>query len=129
MPAVSPHHQVGTDLLRLSVDRRLDANDLAAILDQARRLGMHQHSEGRVALALGGEEIEEVPLRHHAGRAATDDAALGGDRRHSSNSRNTRPVAVMASSAGTPSGPLTHSLVAGVELMQSLATRSGLCAP
>ncbi len=52
--------------------------------------------------------------QHHAGRPAADDAALGRDRRHSSISRNTRPVAVMASSAGTPSGPLTHSLVAGV---------------
>ncbi len=52
--------------------------------------------------------------QHHAGRAATHDAALGGERRHSSISRNTRPVAVMASSAGTPSGPLTHSLVVGV---------------
>ena len=52
--------------------------------------------------------------QHHAGRAAADDAALGGERRHSSISRKTRPVAVMASNAGTPSGPLTHSLVVGV---------------
>ena len=52
--------------------------------------------------------------QHHAGRPATHDAALGGERRHSSISRNTRPVAVMASSAGTPSGPLTHSFVVGV---------------
>ena len=71
-----------------------------------------------VAVLLQDDRLDagarQQEAQHHAGRAATHDAALGGDRRHSSISRNTRPVAVMASSAGTPSGPLTHSLVIGV---------------
>ena len=50
--------------------------------------------------------------QHHARRPAAHDAAPGRDQ--SSISRSTRPVAVMASSAGTPSGSLTQSLVTGV---------------
>ena len=50
--------------------------------------------------------------QHHARRAAAHDAALGRDQ--SSISRSTRPVAVIANNAGTPSGPLIHSLVVGV---------------
>ena len=70
MAAVGADHQIGADLLRLSLDRRAHAHHLAALLDQAGRLGVHQHREGRVALALGGEEIEEVPLRHHGDEGA-----------------------------------------------------------
>ncbi len=63
--------------------------------------------------------------QHHARRAAAHDAASGRDQ--SSISRSTRPVAVIASNAGTPSGPSIQSLVAE-QLMQSMATRSGLLA-
>jgi len=50
--------------------------------------------------------------QHHARGPAAHDAAPCAD--HSSISRSTRPVAVMASSAGTPSAGFTCCLVAGV---------------
>ena len=64
MPSVAADRQIGANL-QLAV-RRLgaQADDAAALLDQIRRLGPHAQVEARIALAVRGEEIEEIPLRH-----------------------------------------------------------------
>ena len=75
----------------------------AEVAQEVAVLFQHHH------LHAGARQQE---TQHHARRPAAHDAALGLD--HSSNSRSTRPVAVMASSAGTPSPGFTCSLVMGV---------------
>ena len=40
------------------------ADDAPVLLDQVGRLGLHAQVERLVALAVLGEEVEEVPLRH-----------------------------------------------------------------
>ena len=40
------------------------AGDAAAFVDQVGGLGLHQQMKARIAPALLGEEIEEIPLRH-----------------------------------------------------------------
>ena len=107
--------------------RHFLVRQLQEVVEQAEFV---HHVQGRGMDGVAAEVAQEVAVllqhdapdaaarqqkaQHHAGRPATHDAALGGERRHSSISRKTRPVAVMASNAGTPSGPLTHSLVVGV---------------
>jgi hypothetical protein len=64
MAAVGADHQIGADFLRLAVDRCAHADDLAALLDHALSLGIHQQGEARKGPAVARQEIEEVPLRH-----------------------------------------------------------------
>ena len=62
----------------------------------------------------GDAGARQQEAQHHAGRPAAHDAAVGPRIGHQSSiSRSTRPVALMASSVGTPSTGLTQSLVAG----------------
>ncbi len=112
---------------------------IAELAGEARDLVMRQfqelieqaelvdHVQGRGMDGVAAEVAQEVAMllqhhhlhagarqqepQHHAGRPAAHDAALGS---HSSSSRSTRPVAVMASSAGTPKPGFTCSLVSGV---------------
>ena len=64
MASVAADHQVGAD--REHAVRRLGAHagDAPVLLDQIGRLGLHAQVECPVALALLGQEVEEVPLRH-----------------------------------------------------------------
>src|SRR5205814_5790347 len=105
--------------------RDLVVRQLEEIVEQAE---FFHHVERRGMDGVAAEIAQEVAVlfehhdlhartrqqepQHHARGPAAHDAALGLD--HSSISRSTRPVAVMASSAGTPSAGLTSSLVAGV---------------
>ena len=64
MAPVAADHEFRADRER-SVRRVGDhADDASILLDQVGRLGLHAQVECLVALALLGEEIEEVPLRH-----------------------------------------------------------------
>ena len=105
--------------------RDLLVRQLQELVEQAELV---HHVQGRGMDGVAAEVAQEVAVllqhhglhtgarqqeaQHHARRAAAHDAALGRDQ--SSISRSTRPVAVIASNAGTPSGPLIHSLVVGV---------------
>ena len=64
MASVATNHEVGAD--RERAVRRLgdQADDAPVLLDQVGRLGLHAQVECFVALALLGQEIQEVPLRH-----------------------------------------------------------------
>ena len=42
-----------------------DAGDAAVLLDQIGDLGLHYQPKGRITFCLCGNEIQEVPLRHH----------------------------------------------------------------
>ena len=64
VPAVAADREVGAHLERAVRRVGAHAGDAAALLDQVDRLGPHAQVEGRIALALLGQEIEEVPLRH-----------------------------------------------------------------
>ena len=44
--------------------RRVQSDDAPILLDQICRLGLHAQVKCFVALAVLGEEVEEVPLRH-----------------------------------------------------------------
>ncbi len=65
MPPVAADDQIGADRQASpsGVFAR-SADDAAALLDQVGRLGMHAQIESLVALALLGQEIEKIPLRH-----------------------------------------------------------------
>ena len=64
MASVAADHEVGAD--RERAVRRLgdQADDAPVLLDQVGRVRLHAQVECFVALALLGEEVEEVPLRH-----------------------------------------------------------------
>ena len=62
--AIGAEDELGADF-ELAVRRlRTQPDDAVALLDQIGRLGLHAQVEGPVALAVRGEKIEEVPLRH-----------------------------------------------------------------
>ena len=64
MAPVAADHEVSADRKR-PVWRLGDQADNAAVLfDEIGRLGLHAQVECRVTLAVLGEEVEEVPLRH-----------------------------------------------------------------
>ena len=64
MAPVAADHEISADGER-SVRRVGDhAGDASILLDQVCRLGLHAQVERLIALALLGEEVEEVPLRH-----------------------------------------------------------------
>jgi hypothetical protein len=113
--------ELGAELRHFLVRQLQEFVEQAKLVHHVQRRGMDgvtAEVAQEVAVLLQHDAFHpgarQQEAQHHAGRAATHDAALGGDRRHSSISRKTRPVALMASSAGTPSGPLTHSLVTSV---------------
>ena len=56
--------EVGADIERPVRRRRAHAGHAAAFLDQIGRFGLHAQMKARIALAVRGEEVEEVPLRH-----------------------------------------------------------------
>ena len=64
MAPVAADHEVSAD--RKRPVRRLgdQADDAAVLLDEIGRFGLHAQVECRVTLAMLGEEVEEVPLRH-----------------------------------------------------------------
>ena len=64
MPAVAADDEIGADGERAV--RRVGAqpDDAAALLDQIGRLRLHAQIEGLVALAVVGQKIEKIPLRH-----------------------------------------------------------------
>ena len=64
MASVAADHQVGADRQRAALGRRVQADDASILLDQVGRLGLHAQVECLVSLAVLGEEVEEVPLRH-----------------------------------------------------------------
>ncbi len=120
---VGDHHPLLAELAAEA--RHLLVRQLQELVEQAELV---DHVEGRGMDGVAAKVAQEVAVlfqhhclhtsarqeeaQHYACRAAAHDAALGRDQ--SSISRSTRPVAVMASSAGTPSGPFIHSLVVGV---------------
>ena len=64
MPAVAGDGQIGANV-QLAVGRLgAQTEDAPALLDQIRRLRPHAQVEARIALAVRGQEIEEIPLRH-----------------------------------------------------------------
>ena len=71
MTAVAADREISADRERAVRRRRAHAGDPPVLLDQVRRLGLHAQIERRIALALLGEEIEEVPLRHQRDEFAT----------------------------------------------------------
>ena len=64
MPAVAADGEIGAHLERASGVVGAHAGDAAALLDQIGRLRPHAQMERRITLAVLGEEIEEIPLRH-----------------------------------------------------------------
>jgi hypothetical protein len=64
MAAIGRHHEPGADLERPVRRRRAHTDDASIRLDQVGRLRLHVQIEARVALAVRGQEIEEIPLRH-----------------------------------------------------------------
>ena len=73
MASVAADGEVGADR-ELSLRRPGDqADDAPVFLDQVGRVRLHAQVEGFVALALLGQEVEEVPLRHER-----DEFAVGG---------------------------------------------------
>jgi hypothetical protein len=72
--AVRPHHEVGPHLELPVGGLRLHPHDPPVLGDQVGDLRVHQQMEGGIALAVRGEEVEEVPLRHQR-----DELAVGGE--------------------------------------------------
>ena len=64
MAAVTADHEIGADFQFAVRNLRAQANDAATVGDQVCGFGFHQQVKGRIAPALPGEEIEEIPLRH-----------------------------------------------------------------
>src|SRR5208282_4723422 len=65
MAPVTADDQIGADRKHAVRRVRAQSNDPPAILDKLCRLGLHVQTEGPVALAVLGQEIEKIPLRHH----------------------------------------------------------------
>ena len=65
MPAIGANDQIRLQFFILQAH----ADDALLALDEARDFGVHAQAKARVALRLAGEEIEEVPLRHHGDEA------------------------------------------------------------
>ena len=65
MPSIGADHEIGLQLLVLQPH----ADDPLIALDEARHPGIHAQPEACIALRFAGEEIEEVPLRHHGDEA------------------------------------------------------------
>jgi hypothetical protein len=123
MREIRHQHPLFPELAREARD--LLVRQLQELIEQAKLV---HDVEGRRVHGVATEVAQEVAVllqhhglhagarqkeaQHHARRAAAHDAALGRDQ--SSISRSTRPVAVIANNAGTPSGPLIQSLVVGV---------------
>jgi len=123
MGEVGEHHALLAELARearyLLVRQLQELVEQAELIHDVQRRGMDgvaAEIAQEVAVLLEDDGLDagarQQKAQHHARRAAAHDAALGRDQ--SSISRSTRPVAVIASNAGTPSGPLIHSLVVGV---------------
>ena len=70
MTSVAADHQVSADGQRPIRRVGDQADNAPVLLDQVRRLGLHAQVEGFVALALPGQEVEEVPLRHQRNELA-----------------------------------------------------------
>src|SRR5947209_5916223 len=62
MPTVAADHQRGADFEIAAGRLGAQPDDAAALLDQVGGLRLHMQVEARIALAVLGEEIEEVPL-------------------------------------------------------------------
>src|SRR5262249_34998746 len=56
---------VGANLERTVRRLTTHTDDAAAVVNEPRRLGLHAERERRQAACLSGDEVEEVPLRHH----------------------------------------------------------------
>ena len=84
MAPVGGDDKVGADRQRPVRPLRVDPDDLARLFDQRSGLGAHQKPEGVQRGGLGGEEIQEIPLRHHrdiiAGRRQAREIADRGAR-------------------------------------------------
>jgi hypothetical protein len=70
MPPIAADGEVGAHLERTIWRVGAHARHAAVVLDQVDRLRPHADVERGVALALLGEEIEEVPLRHQCNELA-----------------------------------------------------------
>src|SRR5262249_45967064 len=64
------NREVGTHFKRAVWRVGAHARDAAIFLDQIDRLRPHAQMERRIALAVVGEEVEEVPLRHQRNELA-----------------------------------------------------------
>ena len=64
MASVATDREVGADRERAVRGLGAHADDAPVLLDQVGRLGLHAQVERRVALALLGQEVQEIPLRH-----------------------------------------------------------------
>ncbi len=70
MPAVAADGESGAHLERAVGRIGAHAGDAAAVLDLVDGLRTHPQMERRISLAVIGEEIEEVPLRHQCDELA-----------------------------------------------------------
>ena len=70
MPAVGADHEIGADLERAVRQLRPQSHHAVAVPDEIVHLGQHPELETRIAFALVGQEIEEVPLREEGDEAA-----------------------------------------------------------
>ncbi len=65
MASIAAHHQVGTDLYRVSVrTQRPDSRDAVLFQNQTGDLVVHTQVEARIPPGPLREEIQEIPLRH-----------------------------------------------------------------
>jgi hypothetical protein len=64
VPPIASNREVGAHFKRAVGCVGAHARDAAVVLDQVDRLRPHVQMERRIALAVLGEEVEEVPLRH-----------------------------------------------------------------
>jgi hypothetical protein len=105
MATVAADDAAGADLELAVVGAAANAGDAPALLDQPGDVGAHPQRECRQLLRLAGDEVEELPLRHHgdegvARRQAAEVAEL--DVR-------------LAEPAADPVEPLVRPLQEGVE--------------
>src|SRR5262249_2770978 len=70
VPSVASNRKVSTHFKRAVLRVGTHARHAAILLDQIDRLRPHAQVERRIALAMVGEEIEEVPLRHQRNELA-----------------------------------------------------------
>jgi hypothetical protein len=70
VPPIGADHQIGAHLERAVRELRFQPHHAVAVPDEIVHLGQHPELEGRIQLALVGEEIEEVPLREEGDEAA-----------------------------------------------------------
>src|SRR6185503_8054598 len=87
MAAVASDRQLSADFEFALRRPGAQPDDAAALFDEIGRLRLHPQIEPRILLAMVGEEIQEVPLRHQRDKFAmyrqrveiTDGDAVGAD--------------------------------------------------